>query len=149
MNAMTQWSTGADTCASSLFLGGIVAEVSGGATAAQRRAFFRAAGARIAAAHPLVKVSDLAGLAQSANRLWDEYGCGQASFVMTDDGILITHTNLLQNIAPTLGEETEHTLSPLLEGVYDAWLRSLGSGPALTTRTLWWSNTEARLKHGR
>jgi hypothetical protein len=151
MNAMTQWANEsvAETCASSLFLGGIVAEVSAGATAGQRRAFFRAVGARIAASHPLVGVSDLTGLTVSVNTLWAEYGCGQVSFALADDGILITHTNLLQNISPILGEETEQTLSPLLEGAYDAWLRSLGSGAALTTRTLWWSNTEARLKHGR
>jgi hypothetical protein len=148
---MRQWSaeTAVERSASSLFLGGIVAEVSAGATAGQRRAFFRAVGARIAASHPLVGVNDLAGLTVSVNMLWTEYGCGQVSFALADDGILITHTNLLQNIAPIFGEATEETLSPLLEGAYDAWLRSLGSGVALTTRTLGWSNTEARLKHGR
>jgi hypothetical protein len=151
MNAMVQWPTEfkVESCPSSLFLSGVVAEVAAGATVTQRRAFFRAVGARIAALHPLVQVNDLAGLTVSANALWAEYGCGQAKFAMADDGIVITHTNFNQTVSPILGEETELTLSPLLEGVYDAWLHSLGSGPSLTTRTLWWSNTEARLKHGR
>lgn len=151
MNAMTQWQTTIEpeTCASALLLGGIVAEVTAGANAAQRRAFFRAVGTRIATMHPLDNVSDLAGLTIAVNALWADYGCGQAKFALADDGIVITHTNLLQSLSPILGDASEQTLSPMLEGAYDTWLRSLGSGPSLTTRTLWWSNTEARLKHGR
>lgn len=148
---MTLWPTTseAETCPSALLLGGIVAEVAAGANAAQRRAFYRAVGARIAALHPLDNVNDLAGLTVAVNALWRDYGCGQAKFVLAEDGIVITHTDLAQSFASILGDATEPTLSPLLEGAYDTWLRSLGSGPALTTRTLWWSNTEARLKHGR
>ncbi|MFC3580888.1 cellulose biosynthesis protein BcsD [Sphingomonas hylomeconis] len=148
---MTHWPTTIESAsaASDLLLGGIVAEIAAGANAAQRRAFYRAVGSRIAALHPLGNVQDIAGLTTAVNTLWADYGCGQAKFAMADDGIVITHTNLPPSLSAVLGEAAEHTMGPLLEGAYDSWLRSLGSGPALTTRTLWWSNTEARLKHGR
>ena len=151
MNAMSEWSTdnATETTAASLLLGSIVAEVGGGATTAQRRAFFRAVGAWIAGAHPVGDVQDIAALAASINRLWREHDCGEVRFELADDGLLITHTGFARRLAPILGGATEHTLRPLLEGAYDAWLHTLGSGANLTTRTLWWSDTEARLKHGR
>ncbi|RYD28980.1 MAG: hypothetical protein EOP89_01130 [Lysobacteraceae bacterium] len=151
MNAMTEWSTdnATETTAASLLLGNIVAEVEGSATTAQRRTFFRAVGARIAAGHPVGDAQDIAALAASINRLWREHDCGEVRFELAEDGLLITHTGFLRRLAPVIGDATEHTLRPLLEGAYDAWLHTLGSSTNLTTRTLWWTDTEVRLKHGR
>ena len=150
MSNTTRWSNPANsqTGAAALILTGVALEISAGATSAQRRAFFRAVGGRIATIHPLDQVTDIAGLTNSTNALWHDYGCGEVRFEMAEDGILITHSGLAQNFFPVLGEATEQVLSPFLEGAYDGWLRTMGSGPRLTTRTLWWSNLEARLKHG-
>jgi hypothetical protein len=151
MNAMTEWSAddATETTPATLLLGNIIAEVAGGATPAQRRAFFRAVGARIAKAHPIGDVADIATLAASINRLWTEHDCGEVRFEQVEDGLLITHTGFARRLSSMLGGATEQSLRPILEGAYDAWLHTLGSGTNLTTRTLWWSDTEARLKHGR
>jgi hypothetical protein len=151
MNAMAEWSTdhATETTSATLVLSSLVAEVVAGASAAQRRAFFRAVGARIAAAHPVGDAQDIASLAASINRLWDEHDCGQVRFEQVEDGLLITHTGFARHLASTLGATTEQSLRPMLEGAYDGWLHTLGSSANLTTRTLWWSDTEARLKHGR
>lgn len=150
MTAMPMWAndTATETCASALLLSGIAAEVGATAPRAQQAAFYRAVGARIAAAHPVDMVDDLAALAAAVNRVWLEYGCGQARFEMAADGIVITHGGAVRNLAPVLGQATEGMMRPLLEGVYDAWLRSLGSGRDVATWTLWWSEGEVRLKHG-
>lgn len=155
MNDMTHWSTDGATAgateigAASLLLGGIVAEMAAGATAVQRRAFFRAAGARIAATHPIGEPEDLAALATSINRVWQDHGWGMARFEVADDGLLIMHAGAGHQLSPILGAATEQVLRPLLEGAYDAWLHMVGSGAGLCTRTLWWNEAETRLKHGR
>jgi hypothetical protein len=151
MNDMTHWSTTSATevSAASLLLSGMVGEVAAGATTAQRRAFFRAVGARIAATHAVGDAEDIIALAESINRLWHQYDCGQVRFELAPDGLLITHTDFTPRLSPILGDATEQVLRPILEGAYDAWLHTLGSGANLTTRTIWWSDTEARLKHGR
>ncbi len=150
MTAMPLWTNAiaTETCASALLLGGIAAEVTATAPRAQQAAFYRAVGARIAAIHPVDAVDDLAGMADIANRVWMEYGCGQVRFEMVPDGIVITHTGMVRNLLPVLGHATESIARPVLEGVYDAWFRSLGSGRDVSTWTLWWSDAEARLKHG-
>lgn len=151
MNDMTHWSTisATEVGAASLLLGGMVGEVAAGATTAQRRAFFRAVGARIAATHPVGDAEDIVALAESINRLWHQHDCGEVRFELAPDGLLITHTGFARRLSPILGGATEQVLRPILEGAYDAWLHTLGSGANLSTRTLWWSDTEARLKHGR
>ncbi len=150
MTAVPLWAsdTATETCASALLLGGIAAEVTATAPRGQQAAFYRAVGARIAAIHPVDLVDDLAALAAVVNRVWLEYNCGQARFEMAADGIVITHSGAVRNLAPVLGHATESVMRPVLEGVYDAWLRSLGSGRGVTTWTLWWNDGEVRLKHG-
>ncbi|KQN36933.1 hypothetical protein ASG37_04495 [Sphingomonas sp. Leaf407] len=150
MTAMPLWATetATETCASALLLGGIAAEIGATAPRGQQAAFYRAVGARIAAIHPVDMVDDLSGLATVVNRVWLEYNCGQAQFDMAADGILITHSGAVRNLAPVLGHATEAVMRPVLEGVYDGWLRSLGSGRGVATWTLSWSEGEVRLKHG-
>ncbi len=150
MTAMPMWTADAatETCASALLLGGIAAEIGATAQRGQQAAFYRAVGARIAAIHPVDMANDLATLTQAVNRVWLEYGCGQARFEMAADGIVVTHVGAARNLLPVLGDATEAMVRPLLEGVYDGWLRPLGSGPAVTTWTLSWSDAEVRLKHG-
>ena len=151
MNDMTHWGTASATevGAASLLLGGIVGEVAAGGTTAQRRAFFRAVGARIAAAHPVGDAQDIGALAESINRLWRQHDCGEVRFELAPDGLLITHMGFARSLSAILGGATEQVLRPILEGAYDAWRHTLGSGANLPTRTLWWSDAEARLKHGR
>ncbi|HXH16230.1 MAG TPA: hypothetical protein VNJ10_08880 [Sphingomonas sp.] len=151
MNDMAQWSTDTATevGAANLLLGGMVGEVAAGATTAQRRAFFRAVGARIAATYPVGDAQDIESLAVSINRLWQQNDCGEVRFELVPDGVLITHTGFGRRLSRILGASTEQVLRPFLEGAYDAWLHSLGSSPILTTKTLWWNDMEARLKHGR
>lgn len=148
---MAQWSTvgATELGAASILLGGIVAEVAAGATAVQRRAFFRAVGVRLAGTHPIGDPEDVASLTIAINRIWEEHDCGTVRFEVAEDCLLITHTGFGRKLAPILAGATEQVLRPLLEGAYDAWLHMAGSGADICTRTLWWNDTEARLKHGR
>ncbi len=148
---MTHWpiDNAVEVGAAQLLLGSIAAEITASATAPQRRAFFRAVGTRIAATHPVGDAQDIGALATAINRIWHDHDCGKVMFELVEDGLLITHTGFGRRLSGSLRESTEQVLRPMLEGAYDAWLHTLGSGKDITTRTLWWSDTEARLKHGR
>jgi len=152
MIAMPPWTspttTATETSSAALLLAGVAAEVSATAPRAQQQAFFRAIGARIASTHPIEPVDDLGALATVVNRVWLDHGFGHVRFDMAEDGILITHVGAARNLISVLGQGTEPMVRPILEGVYDAWLRTLGSGNAVSTWTIGWNDSEVRLKHG-
>ncbi|MEP9401627.1 cellulose biosynthesis protein BcsD [Sphingomonas silueang] len=150
MTAMPPWADerAIETSTAALLLSGVAAEIAATTPRGQQAAFYRAVGARIAAIHPVGVVDDLAALTGAVNRVWMEYGSGEARFEMAADGIVIIHNDAVRGLAPLLGNATEGLMRPVLEGVYDAWLRPLGSSADVTTWTLWWSEGEVRLKHG-
>lgn len=135
--------------AGALLLAGLVAEIRATASDTQRNALLRATGARIAALAPMTGVDDLTTLTGRVNDFWSRHHCGSARFTLEDDGILITHTGLPTALGLLVGGRMEIVLRPVLEGIYGGWMRQMGAGPTLRTRTTRWNDAEIRLKHGR
>lgn len=135
--------------AGALLLAGMVAEIRATASDAQRNALLRAAGVRIATLAPLTGVDDLTALTVRVNDFWSRHGCGSTRFALDEDGILITHSGLPTALGMLVGGRLEDVLRPVLEGIYSGWMRQMGGGPTLRTRTIRWNDAEIRLKHGR
>ncbi len=114
----------------------------------QARGFFAALGRRIAALETLEGISDAAALSIRLNEFWFALDWGQIELTLLADGILVRHQGLPRNIAPDPRGHWATMLSGVLEGAYDTWFRTLGSGPSLTTRATWNGDT-LELRHGR
>ncbi|TYC80995.1 cellulose biosynthesis protein BcsD [Novosphingobium sp. BW1] len=114
----------------------------------QARGFFAAIGRRMAALESLDGLSDAALLSIRINDFWRALDWGEARLELTDEGIVVQHTNLPRDIAPDPRGHWATMLAGVLEGAYDSWFRTLGSGPALTTTAEWKGDT-LELRHGR
>jgi hypothetical protein len=119
------------------------------ATAAQAREYFLAVGRRMAAHADMTDVTNITTLTARINVFWGAMGWGSARVAMTGDGLAIHHTGM----PPLFNADAEARWSmigsALLEGTYDSWLRSVGSGPALKTRVIEWRAGTVELLHGR
>ena len=128
-------------------LGAIIGEVGGSATEAQVRGFFQAVGQRIAARAPVDDIEDADALLDRINALWSALGWGVAAMTVDDDGIDIQHRDLPHMANPGDDRQWMAAVGPLLEGAYESWFRSMGSGPALHTRVTGQSGDLIELRH--
>lgn len=115
----------------------------------QTEAFLNAVGRRFASENPISSNPSrnrltLEGLMRAMNERWSAFDAGTVSITSSTDGYAIDHVFADPN-AGRLGR----LMGPFLEGCYDGWMRSLGSGPAL--RTLRTAQTAAHVQfwHGR
>lgn len=115
---------------------------------AQAHGFYLAIGRRLAALEMLEGVTDTVSLRQRTNAFWHVLGWGEVDIEAGADGILVRHRGAPVTISGATGPHWRAALLALLEGAYDTWFRTLGSGPALHT-TAQWKGDVAELRHGR
>jgi hypothetical protein len=125
-----------------------MAEIFAEARPEQVHGFYVAAGRRLAARIDLADSRDLDAVAERINALWTECGWGQARLSATETGIRIVHRAAPRSIEGDPAGHWPQAFAALLEGVYDAWFRQLGSGPALTTRIIRHDADSIELHHG-
>lgn len=125
------------------------AEIWSTASIPQARAFYGAVGKRLAAMEPMDSVTDLTALATRANKLWAALDWGHVIFCMEDEGIAIRHQQLPHALDGDVEGCWPEMIAAVMEGVYDAWFRALGSGPALVTRAMDFNGGVLDLWHGR
>lgn len=126
----------------------IADEVAEASAPAQARAFYGAIGRRMAALESLNGVTDTHSLAIAVNAFWARLGWGEALFTVAADCIMVRHAGAPLGLPGDAAHVWPDALAAVLEGVYDAWFRALGSGPVLTTRARWDGNV-LELRHGR
>ena len=115
----------------------------------QARGFYLAIGRRLAALEPIEQVADLSILGDRLNRLWGAFEWGQVRLHMDDDGIIIRHEGLPHALDGDVEGLWPELVSAVLEGAYDSWFRTLGSGDALQTRRIDQGCGTLELWHGR
>lgn len=142
-------SASADPKGLALLIAMIAAEIWSTATPAQAHNFYLAVGRKLAAAEPMEDAADLTLLATRVNKLWSALDWGHVIFCMEEEGIAIRH----QGLPPALDGDVEglwaEIISAVLEGAYDSWFRTLGSGAALMTRRVDFNGGTLDLWHGR
>ena len=119
------------------------------ATETQAREFYLAVGRRMAAHADMTDVTNITTLTARINLFWGAMGWGSALVEMTGDGLAIHHTGMPRIFNAEAGGRWSIIGSALLEGIYDSWLRTVGSGPALKTRVIEWRAGSVELLHGR
>lgn len=123
-------------------------EVCEGVPEAQARGFFTAIGRRMAALEPLEGVNDASVLCARINAFWQALDWGEVELAMGRDSIVVRHRDLPKRIAEDPEGHWATMLLAVVEGAYDSWFRSMGSGPALRTTAEWKGDT-VELRHGR
>ena len=126
----------------------VAAEVLEAVPEAQARGFFLSLGRRIAGLESLEGVIDVATLASRLDGFWNALEWGRVEIEPGDDGFLVRHRGLPLRVAADPQGHWAAMLATVLEGAYDSWFRTLGSGPALHTRARWNGDT-LELHHGR
>jgi hypothetical protein len=128
-------------------VGAMLAEVRHGATQQQAHGFFTAVGLRIAALLPMDGIEDLDALTQRVNVLWAQLGWGGVAMTMVEDGIDLHHGGVPH--MPSIGDDGQwlSAVGSILEGAYDGWFRSLGSGAHFRTRVIRQSDDGFDLRH--
>lgn len=123
---------GTPTNATSLMLELVLAEVHATAQPDEELAFYHSIGFQLAAQFPLQSSGDLQAIEAEMNAVFQKLGLGTVRLSLAANGIHIRH-RLLQ--IDGLGQDGawRSVLPRILQGAYDAWLRSLGSGPKLRT----------------
>lgn len=124
------------------------AEIWSAASPAQARGFYASVGRRMAATLPMDDITDLMLLTTRANMLWSALDWGYVNLHMEDQGIAIRHEGLPSALDGDSDGHWRDVISSILEGAYDAWFRALGSGAALTTRTVDFNGGTLDLWHG-
>ena len=132
----------------SLLLSAIITEIHAVGTGAQASGFFVAVGKRIAGYTDVSEASSIEGLAARINRFWVAICWGHVQLEMREDAILIHHSGMPKSLDGDVAEHWPNMGAALLEGAYDTWLRTLGSGPKLQTKVLGWHNGVVELRHG-
>jgi hypothetical protein len=123
-------------------------ELFGAASPAQARGFYRSAGARMAAQHPIPPMRDLRELEGAVNAFWAPLGLGYATITLDAQGVLIRHRDAPEAITGDAGQHWNEALPALLEGAYDGWLRAMGSPEALVTRIEGHDESAIDIRHG-
>ena len=113
----------------------MIDEVFANATEEQALSFFAAAGARLAAAHPLPEHDGVAGLEQAINAVWRELGLGQVALAMAPDGIAIDHQGYAANEA-SRSSSWPRAAGAVLRGAYGAWFQAIGGETKLHARLI-------------
>lgn len=126
----------------------LVAEVAEASAPSQARAFYDAIGRRLAGTESMTGVTDTHSLSIAVNVLWTRLGWGEAEFSVGADAIVIRHADAPLALPGDGARLWPDALAALLEGAYDAWFRTLGSSPVLTTRARW-DGDILELRHGR
>lgn len=130
-----------------LILDLVLREIRSTATEEQTQAFLRAVGRDLAAHFPLGDSADLATLEERINDVWHMLDLGMATITIAEDAIMIRH-DLPRAEGSQPGANWRAAVPALLEGAYDAWLRSMGSGPRLTTSQSGRGSDFVEFRHG-
>lgn len=122
-------------------------EVRATAQPEEELAFYHAIGFQLAAQYPLQPSGDLLAVETELNAVFQQLGLGAVRLSLAADGIYIRH-RLLQ--IDGLGQDGawRAVLPRILQGAYDAWLRSLGSGPKLRTTIVSSDGFTFEFRHG-
>lgn len=125
----------------------LIAEIREITSDEEAQGFFMAIGQRIAARLSLENAESAQDIAARINDFWDAMGWGEVVLQFDDEGVDILHRNLSM---PPDGQENGESdvVAFLLQGAYDSWFRSLGSGPRLRTRVTRRSEGTIELRHG-
>ncbi len=124
------------------------AEIGENLPADQARGFFGAIGRRMATLVPLEDVSEAGALQDRINGFWQDLDWGDIELAVGEDAITVRHHRLPEPVVPDLRSSWQAMLLGVLEGTYDAWFRTLGSGPALRT-VAQWKDDLLEVRHGR
>lgn len=125
----------------------VASEITQSVSPAQAHGFFQALGRRMAEAETLDGVNDTSALNVRLNAFWKALDWGVIDLQLGDDGILVHHRGLPLDLAADDQAPWIAMLSGVLEGAYDSWFRTLGSGPALHTKAKWKGDV-LELRHG-
>ncbi len=125
----------------------ILAEVQANATREEERAFFHSIGIHFAEQFPLEDPADLPAVEAGLNGVFRNNGLGTTRLSLADDAIFIRHR--LTPIDGMRDDDAWRMVLPfILEGAYDTWLRTLGSGPKLRTSVVSSDGFTFELRHG-
>ncbi|MDF0489602.1 hypothetical protein PX554_15820 [Sphingomonas sp. H39-1-10] len=131
----------------SLLLELLLTEVRETAQPDEELAFLHSVGFQLAARYPLQSSGSLEAVEAELNDLFQHLGLGTVRLSVTKDGIHIRH-----RLLPVDGLEQDGAwrgaLPRILQGAYDAWLRSLGSGPKLHTTIVSSDGFTFEFRHG-
>lgn len=127
----------------------LLEEMRDNASNEEAHGFFMAIGARMARGCPLPDVDRLDRLAAAMNEVWRALDWGHVLLEPDRDGIAITHFDAPLNLSEDEGGLWPAAFTSMLEGVYDGWFRSLGSGPKLQTVLKARNADRIELHHGR
>lgn len=121
-------------------------EIRSNASEEEEVAFLRAVGVRLAQRFPLSGQGDVDALEEDCNAVFSILGLGTAQIGVAEDALTIRH-RLDRRKADTEGPFVT-VLPAILEGAYDAWLRTLGSGPRLHTSIISIAGDTIEFRHG-
>jgi len=131
----------------SLLLELLLAEVRETAQPDEELAFHHSIGFQLAARYPLQPTGNLEAVEAELNDVFQQLGLGTVRLSVAKDGIHIRH-----RLLPVDGLEQDGAwravLPRVLQGAYDAWLRSLGSGPKLHTTIVSNDGFTFEFRHG-
>lgn len=127
----------------------LLQEMRDNATDEEAHGFFQAIGLRMARGCPLPEVDRLDGLAAAMNDVWRALDWGHVLLESDEDGIGIVHVDAPLKMADDESGLWAAAFTSILEGVYDGWFRSLGSGPKLRTTLKARTADRVEFHHGR
>lgn len=109
-------------------------------------AFLRAIGVRLARRFPLSGQGEADALEQDCNAVFFALGLGTTQIRVTEDALTIRHC--LDRRRADMETSLATVWPALLEGAYDTWLRTLGSGPRLHTSIVSIADNAIEFRHG-
>lgn len=130
-----------------LILDLVLRQIRSTATEEQEHAFLTTVGRDLAARYPLGDSGDLGALEERINDIWQMLDLGMATITVGDDAIRIRH-DLPRIDGSQPGANWRSVVPALIEGAYDAWLRSMGSGPRLRTTQVERTADRVEFRHG-
>ena len=133
--------------ASAMLNAALIAEISSITSDEEAKGFFQAIGHRIAEMLPLGNAESGHEISSQINAFWRQTGWGRAVLTFDDEGIDIFQSGL--PLLPFVDEQLGDDITAyILQGAYDGWFRSLGSGARLKTRVTRRSEGTIELRHG-
>jgi len=138
----------ADRRSLALLVAMLLQEMRDSASDEEAHGFFRAIGMRMAQGFVLPEVEQIDRLAGAMNEVWRALDWGHVLIDPVEDGIRIVHFDAPVRMPEDEGGLWPAALTSLLEGVYDGWFRSLGSGPKLHTTLISRTAEKLEFHHG-
>lgn len=132
---------------SAVLCAALIAEVREITSADEAQGFFVAIGRRIAARLSLENLENAQDIAARINGFWEDIGWGEVILQFDDEGVDILHRNL-STLSWDHHAADSKVVGFLLQGAYDSWFRTLGSGPRLRTQVTQRSEGTIELRHG-